>query len=123
MRSLYVRVKGCGAQKRRNVTRFARASILNCHREPGRSSAMSNDADKIAAATLAAAMLRRLEPTGSIQEDARVRDLSIRFADRLYRDILAAIQAPNPEPAAAAAAPASGSPEAPEARPVPTPEL
>lgn len=90
---------------------------------------MASDGDKIAAATLAAAMLRRLEPTGSIQEDARVRDLSIRFADRLYRDILAAIQAPGPEegPAAAAAA-APAEPEPPEARPaearpVPTPEL
>ncbi|HEX3536038.1 MAG TPA: hypothetical protein VHU15_04660 [Stellaceae bacterium] len=86
---------------------------------------MPTDADKIAAATLAAAMLRRLEPTGSIQEDARVRELSIRFADRLYRDILAAIQAPGPEAVAAKtpAAEAAAAPQAPEARPVPTPEL
>jgi hypothetical protein len=54
---------------------------------------MPNDADKIAAATLAAAMVRRLEPTGSIQEDIRARDRAIEFASRLYRDLLAAIEA------------------------------
>jgi len=62
---------------------------------------MANDGDKIAAATLAAAMLRRLEPSGSVQEDARLRDNAIRFAGRLYRDMLTEIQsavtaAPNP---------------------------
>jgi hypothetical protein len=81
---------------------------------------MPDDADKIAAATLAAAMLRRIEPTGSIQEDARLRDQSIRFADRLYRDMLAAILAPAPQMASAAPAAA---PQAPEARRVPEPEL
>jgi hypothetical protein len=65
---------------------------------------MPTDIDKIAAATLTAAMLRQIEPTGSAQEDARLRDQSIRFAGRLYRDVLAAIQAPDPE---AASTPAS----------------
>jgi hypothetical protein len=81
---------------------------------------MPTDADKIAAATLAAAMLRRIEPTGSVQEDARLRAQSIRFADRLYRDMLAAIQAPGPE-VPAAATPAA--PESSEVRRVPEPEL
>lgn len=63
---------------------------------------MPTDADKVAAATLAAAMLRRIEPTGSVQEDARLREQSIRFAGRLYRDMLAAIQAPGPEAASPA---------------------
>jgi hypothetical protein len=58
---------------------------------------MPTDADKIAAATLAAAMLRRIEPTGSLQEDAKLRDQSIRFADRLYRDMLTTILTPGPE--------------------------
>jgi len=58
---------------------------------------MATDADKIAAATLTAAMLRRIEPTGSLQEDARLREQSIRFADRLYRDMLATIQSPGPD--------------------------
>jgi len=53
---------------------------------------MPSDSDKIAAATLAAAMLRRLEPTGSLQEDAKARERAIEFADRLYRDLLAVVQ-------------------------------
>jgi hypothetical protein len=52
---------------------------------------MPSDGDKIAAATLAAAMLRRLEPTGSLQEDLKVRDRAIEFAGRLYKDLLTAI--------------------------------
>jgi hypothetical protein len=52
---------------------------------------MPTDGDKIAAATLAAAMLRPIEPTGSFQEDIKVRDRAIEFADRLYKDLLATI--------------------------------
>lgn len=65
---------------------------------------MANDADKIAAATLAAAMLRRLEPSGSVQEDARNRDRAIDYAARLYRDLLAAIEPPTVADAPAEAA-------------------
>ena len=64
---------------------------------------MATDADKVAAATLAAAMLRRLEPSGSVQEDARNRDRAIEYAARLYRDLLAAIEPATPEEAPAEA--------------------
>ena len=70
---------------------------------------MPSDSDKIAAATLAAAMLRRLEPTGSLQEDAKVRERAIDFADRLYRDLLVVVQRAALE--AAVAAPTSLAPE------------
>jgi hypothetical protein len=70
---------------------------------------MPSDSDKIAAATLAAAMLRRLEPTGSLQEDAKARERAIDFADRLYRDLLVVVQRATLE--AAIAAPPSLAPE------------
>lgn len=60
---------------------------------------MPTEADKIAAATLTAAMLRTLEPTGSVQEDAKARARAIDFASRLYRDLLASIQPAGEEPA------------------------
>ena len=46
-------------------------------------------------------MLRTLEPTGSVQEDVRARQRAIEFAERLYRDLLTAIQVPDPDAASA----------------------
>ena len=59
---------------------------------------MATDTDQIVAATLAAAMLRTIEPTGSFEMDAKQRTVAIQFADRLYRDLLAAIQASAAQP-------------------------
>ena len=59
---------------------------------------MATDTDKIVAATLAAAMLRPLEPTGSPDMDAKQRIATLQLAGRLYRDILATLQEPVTEP-------------------------
>ena len=59
---------------------------------------MATETDQIVAATLTAAMLRTIEPTGSLELDAKQRTIAIQFAERLYRDLLAAIQAAPAQP-------------------------
>ena len=57
---------------------------------------MITDGDKVAAATMAASMLQRIESTGNLGETAQTQARAVQRAAALYREILAAIESEAP---------------------------
>jgi hypothetical protein len=53
---------------------------------------MATDGDKVAAATIAAALLQPFESSGEVGDMGRVQARAIRRAVNLYQEILAALQ-------------------------------
>jgi hypothetical protein len=53
---------------------------------------MITDGDKVAAATIAASMLPRIESSGNLGETAQTQQRAVERAAALYRQILAAIE-------------------------------
>jgi hypothetical protein len=64
---------------------------------------MITDGDKVAAATMAASMLPRIESTGNLGETDNTQRRAVERAAQLYRQILAAIELKDGGTAAATA--------------------
>ena len=61
---------------------------------------MPTDGDKIAAATLAAALFKPIDPSGEAAEDARRLEDTVQFAVTLYRRFLGEVGKADEAPAA-----------------------
>jgi hypothetical protein len=70
---------------------------------------MITDGDKMAAATMAAAMLPRIESSGNLGETVQTQTRAVQRAAALYREILAAIELKSTGATASAAAAAAAS--------------
>jgi hypothetical protein len=55
---------------------------------------MATDGDKMAAATIAAALLQPFESSGEVGDTGRIQTRAIKRAVNLYQEILAALQDP-----------------------------